>query len=178
LRPLTRRAVLEEAFARIDRPYGWGGHEGGVDCSRFVMDVLGSFGLELPRHSGRQAASGTHSIDVRGIADLGERQRLIDAAARHGVVLLHFPGHIILYLGHDAEGTPSAIHSFSEYAEPCDEGDDETLRRVDRVTVSDLTLGHGSSRRSFLERLERIVILGRRMTSELIGVATPREAAP
>src|SRR5690606_38975597 len=61
LRPLTRRAVLEEAFARIGRPYGWGGHEGGLDCSRFVMDVLASFGLELPRHSGRQAASGTHS---------------------------------------------------------------------------------------------------------------------
>ena len=178
LRPLTRRAVLEEAFARIDRPYGWGGHEGGVDCSRFVMDVLGAFGLELPRHSGRQAASGTHSIDVSAIADLGERQRLIDAAQRHGVVLLHFPGHIMLYLGHDAEGTPSAIHSFSEYAEACDEGDDETLRRVDRVTVSDLTLGHGSSRRSFLERLERIVILGRRMTSELIGVAAPRPASP
>lgn len=176
-RPLTRRAVLEEAFARIGHPYGWGDRDGGVDCSRFVMDVLATFGLELPRHSGRQAGAGTYSIDLRAIEDLGERERLIDAAARHGIVLLHFPGHIMLYLGRDADGTPSVIHSFSEYATPCEGEEGETLRRVDRVTVSDLTLGRGSSRRSFLERIERVVILGQRVGSELMGVATPREPA-
>lgn len=182
-RPLTRRAVLEEAFRRLDHPYGWGGYEGGVDCSRFVMDVLATFGLELPRHSGRQAASGTHWIDVGAIDDLAEKERLIDAAARRGIVLLHFPGHIMLYLGRDAEGTPRVIHSLSEYVEPCDAGGPaghgtETLRRVDRVTVSGLELGRGSSRRSFLERLERIVIFGRRLGPELLGVATSREPAP
>jgi cell wall-associated NlpC family hydrolase len=177
LRPLTRRAVLEEAFARLDRPYGWGDHEGGVDCSRFVMDVLGSFGLELPRHSGRQAGSGTYSIDLAEVPDLGERTRLLDAAARRGVVLLHLPGHIMLYLGRDDAGTPRVIHSFSEYLETCGGGEGETLRRVDRVTVSDLILGHGTSRRSFLERIDRIVILGRQLGPELIGVATPRAPA-
>lgn len=175
-RPLTRRALLEEAFARIDHPYGWGGRDGGVDCSRFVLDVMASFGLELPRHSSRQAGAGTYSIDLRDIEDLDERQRLIDVAAQQGIVLLYFPGHIMIYLGRDAEGTPSVIHSFSEYVEPCENG--ETLRRVDRVTVSDLTLGKGSSRRSFLERLERIVIFGRRAGVELMGVATAREPAP
>lgn len=175
-RPLTRRAVLEEAFRRIDHPYGWGDQAGGLDCSRFVMDILATFGLELPRHSGRQAASGTHTIDVSELTDLDERQRLIDAASRRGIVLLHFPGHIMLYLGRDADDTPRVIHSFSEYAEACEGG--ETLRRVDRVTVSDLTLGRGSSRRSFLERLDRIVILGQTMGPELIGVASPRRALP
>lgn len=180
-RPLTRRAVLTEAFARLGRPYGWGGQAGGLDCSRFVMDVMATFGVELPRHSGRQASSGTYSIDVREISELEERRRLIDAAARQGIVLLHFPGHIMLYLGRDADGVPMAIHAFSEYVEPCDaEGAteaDETLRRVDRVAVSDLSLGRGSSRRSFLERLERVVILGRTLGPGLIGVATPRAPA-
>src|SRR5690606_10602693 len=40
--PLTRRAFLTQAFARLDQPYGWGGQGGGLDCSRFVLDVLGS----------------------------------------------------------------------------------------------------------------------------------------
>ncbi|MCB9597429.1 MAG: C40 family peptidase [Sandaracinaceae bacterium] len=179
-RPLTRRAVIAEAFARLGQPYGWGGYEGGVDCSRFLMDVLGTFGLELPRHSARQAGSGTYSIDVSERPDLEERARLIDAAAQQGIVLLHFPGHIMLYLGRDAAGTPMAIHSFSEYLEPCASGGegDETLRRVDRVTVSDLTLGEGTSRRSFLERLERIVILGQRVGPGLIGTVTARAATP
>ena len=175
-RPLTRRGVLEEAFARLDRPYGWGGRAGGLDCSRFTMDVLGTFGLEMPRHSSRQADSGTYHIDLKPIEDLDERARLIDAANHRGIVLLHFPGHIMLYLGRDAQGTPMAIHSFSEYVEPC-EGGGETLRRVDRVTVSDLTLGRGSSRRSFLERIEDVSILGQTLGPELIGVATPRPAA-
>ncbi|MCA9604576.1 MAG: hypothetical protein KC619_03215, partial [Myxococcales bacterium] len=90
-------------------------------------------------------------------------------------------GHIMLYLGRDAAGTPMAIHSFSEYLEPCaaegGEGE-ETLRRVDRVTVSDLTLGRDTSRRSFLERLERIVVLGQRVGPGLIGTATARAATP
>ncbi|MBX3274902.1 MAG: C40 family peptidase [Sandaracinaceae bacterium] len=179
-RPLTRRAVLTEAFARLGQPYGWGGHEGGVDCSRFVMDVLGTFGLELPRHSGRQAGSGTYAIDLSGVADLDERLRLLDAAAGRAIVLLHFPGHIMLYLGRDASGAPMAIHAFSEYLEACPGGGegDETLRRVDRVTVSDLSLGQGTSRRSFLERLERLVLLGQRVGPELIGTASARAAAP
>jgi len=177
-RPLTRRAVLQEAFARLGRSYGWGGNDGGLDCSRFVMDVLSTFGLELPRHSSRQAASGTYSIDLREIPDLDERSRLIDAAAQRGVLLLHFPGHIMLYLGRDAAGTPMVIHAFSEYLEPCEGEGAETLRRADRVAVSDLTLGRGTSRRSFLERLERVVILGQRAGPGLIAVAEPRAPAP
>ncbi|MGE3633503.1 MAG: C40 family peptidase [Sandaracinaceae bacterium] len=180
-RPLTRRAVLEEAFARLGQPYGWGGHEGGLDCSRFVMDVLASFGLELPRHSSRQAASGTYTIDFEESLSRADRLRLLDAAAAQGVVLLHFPGHIMLYLGRDASGVPMAIHSFSEYLERCTptrtEERGETLRRVDRVTVSDLSLGDGSSRRSFLDRISKVVVLGDRVGSGLFAVAHPRRAA-
>ncbi|NOY89977.1 MAG: hypothetical protein GXP55_02120 [Deltaproteobacteria bacterium] len=181
-RPLTRRALLKEAFRWLDAPYGWGGHAGGRDCSRFLLDVFESFGLHLPRHSGRQALAGTFSIDVSGVERAEEKLPLLDAALRRGAVLLHFPGHIMFYLGRDRAGVPMVLHSFSEYVVPCagsaDEGEPlETLRRVDRVAISDLSLGEGSSRGSFLERITRIVVLGRPPGPSLAGVASLRPAA-
>lgn len=163
-RALTRRAVLETAFAMLDTPYGWGGERGGRDCSGFVLDVFSSFGLQLPRDSGRQALAGTDAIAVDPAASEHDRLALIDEASRRGVVLLHFPGHIMLYLGRTESGTPMVIHAFAEYLEPCT-GGGETLRTVDRVTVSDLSLGRGTSRRSFAERITRIVVLGHRPPS-------------
>ncbi len=183
-RPITRRAVLEAAFELLDSPYGWGGEGGGRDCSRFLMDVLGGFGLDLPRHSGRQALAGTFSIDVAEVESEREKLLLVDSAARKGIVLLHFPGHIMLYLGRTEEGTPMAIHAFAEYLEPCegvtlDDGTrGETLRMVDRVTVSDLSLGRGTSRTSFLERITRVTVLGKAPGVELRGAASLRSAAP
>lgn len=174
---LTRRAVLEAAFARLGEPYGWGGRDGHPDCSRFLMDLFDGFGLGLPRHSARQARAGTFSIDVAAMDDLGAKALLLDSAARRGVVLLHFPGHVMLYLGRDDAGAPMAIHAFSEYVEPCP-GGGETLRRADRVAVSTLALGAGSSRGSFLERLTTVTVIGAPPGPELRGVATPRRAAP
>jgi hypothetical protein len=179
-RPLTRRALLTEAFRYLGAPYGWGDRGGARDCSRYLLDVFASFGLELPRHSAHQAEAGTFVIDASEVSDPREKQRLIEAAARSGIVLLHFPGHIMLYLGETEAGAPMAIHAFSEYLVPCstDPGGGETLRRVDRVEVSDLTLGAGSSRRSFLERITKIAVLGRPAKPELRGAATFRRSAP
>ena len=98
-------------------------------------------------------------------------------AVTSGIVLLHFPGHIMLYLGRDEHGTPMVIHAFSEYLEAC-EPEGETLRRVDRVAVSDLTLGAGTSRRSFLERITKVIVLGSGPTAGLQGAVERRPAAP
>jgi hypothetical protein len=182
-RPLTRRALLEEAFRYLDTPYGWGGFKGGRDCSEFLMDVLGSFGLRLPRHSGMQAQAGSMSIDVSTVTDHTGRLALLDAAAERGVVLLSFAGHIMLYLGRSKEGTPMVMHAFAEYLQACTASSpkndkNETLFQVDRVQVSDLTLGAGTSRKSFLERLQRITILGDSPGHALAGVVERRPAAP
>ena len=181
-RPLTRRAVLEAAFALEGEPYGWGGREGQRDCSRFVIDVLGGFGLELPRHSARQALAGTFRVDVE---ELGRREKalLLESANQQGIVLVHFPGHIALYLGEDAEGRPMAIHAFSEYLTRCDASGPggeplETANRVDRITVSDLSLGEGSSRTDFLSRITQVTVLGPAPGPALRGAATMRPAAP
>ncbi len=182
--PITRRALYEKAFSYLDTPYGWGGKDGGRDCSRFLMDTFGAFGLRLPRPSGSQANAGSMTIDVSKVEAEDERLSLIDAADARGFVLLHFPGHIMLYLGRNAEGRPMAIHAFAEYLEACSPeqaqaaGRSETLRAVDRVQISDLSLGAGTSRRSFLERITKITVLGGTPGPALLGAVSRRPAAP
>jgi len=177
--PLTRRAVLEAAFAYLGEPYGWGGRGGHRDCSRFLMDVFDRFGVGLPRHSARQALAGSFSIDLSD-PELGPRDKLLllEAAADRGVVLAQMPGHILLYLGRAEDGTPMALHSLSEYAEPCPGGRGETLRRIDRVAVTSLSLGAETERGAFLERLTRLAVLGGPPGPELAGVAEPRPVMP
>jgi hypothetical protein len=178
LLPLTRRGLLTEAFSMLGKPYGWGGKDGGYDCSRFLLELFSRFGVDLPRHSARQAMAGTFAIDVSNVEDLNEKRLLLEAAARRGVVLLHFPGHIMLYLGTTEEGAPMAIHSFSEFLTPCEGIDEETINRVDRVAVSDLSLGAGSSRRDFLSRITRITVLGHTPGPALVANAELRQSAP
>lgn len=174
--PITRRAVLEAAFGLVGKPYGWGGQDGGRDCSRFIMDVFDRFGLELPRSSFDQARTGSFMVDLAGVDNETERLLLIDEAARRGLVLLYFPGHIMMYLGRDEHGTPMAIHAFAEYLAPCP-GGGETRFTQDRVTVTNLELGRGSSRTAFVQRLTRVVVLGDGPGIALQGAATVRPAA-
>jgi len=176
--PFTRRALLTEAFAMLGEPYGWGGKDGGYDCSRFLLELFARFGIDLPRHSARQAMAGTFSVDVTAVEDLREKRLLLEAAARRGAVLLQFPGHIMLYLGTSAEGVPMAIHAFSEFLTPCPGSEAETVNRIDRVAVSDLSLGAGSSRRDFLSRITRITVLGKTPGPELVADAELRPSAP
>jgi hypothetical protein len=164
-RPLSRRALLTDAFQYLGLPYGWGGYQGGRDCSRFLMDLFAGFGLDLPRHSGDQAIAG-EVIELPPDLPEPARARLIDEAHRRGLVLLHFPNHIMLYLGRDDDGVALALHSFAEYLVPCTgrsdgapEGERETLYTVERVQVSDLELGRGTSRGAFIERLTKITII-------------------
>lgn len=158
-RALTRHAFLQTVFAHLGEPYGWGGREGRHDCSSLVQHAFGTFGLHVPRNSRAQAQAGSAFVDLRAGDDDATRNAAITAAAGRGIVLLTFPGHVMIYLGSGADGTPRVLHALAEYVEPC-EGGGETLRLVDRVVVSDLSLGRGSSRRSLLQRITRIVIFG------------------
>lgn len=177
-RPLTRRDVLTEAFSLLGAPYGWGGKDGGYDCSRFLLEVFGRFGIALPRHSARQAEAGSFSIDVSGITDPAEKKLILEAAAGRGITLMQFPGHIMLYLGTNDAGMPMAIHAFSEFLTRCDDGELETVNRIDEVAVSDLSLGRGSSRGDLLERVTRITVLGQGPGPALKADAQVRPAAP
>ena len=166
-RPLTRRAVLTAAFAYLGEPYGWGDRDGGRDCSRYLMDLFAGLGLALPRHTSDQAIAGSYVVEVPPETREPDRLAVLDEHHRRGVLLLHFPGHIMLYLGRDTSGTPMAIHSFAEYLVPCagraadaPVGERETLLKVNGVHVSDLELGRGTSRTAFIQRITKITVLG------------------
>ncbi len=180
-RGLTRRALLAEAWRFIGSPYGLGDTDGGRDCSRLVLDMFDSFDLRLPRHSSWQAQAGSFWIDIEGVPE-ADRPLLFDAAARKGIVLLHFPGHVMLYLGRNERGVPMVLHALGEYMEPCPSaggqpGRGERLVRVKNVTVSDLELGRATSRTALLERVQRITVIGGTPGIELGGVAQLRPVA-
>lgn len=183
-RELTRAAVVETAFQYLGLPYGFGGAAGGYDCSGLLLDVFESFDVALPRHSGWQAQTGSFVVDLSKTTDEQEKLALLDAAQARGVVLLHFPGHIMLYLGRDAAGTPMALHALGEYARPCDARDVDadkkplnTVVAVRRVVVSNLELGRGSKRTSFIERLTKLVVFGAAPDAKLVASSGLRPAA-
>jgi hypothetical protein len=153
--PLTRKAVFEMALSQLGEEYGWGGRAGHRDCSRFLRDLLFTFGLQLGRHSGVQALQGAYTVDLQGM-DEAAKNAAIDRAAARGVVLLYMPGHIMLYLGRDGE-RPYAISAISEWLEPC-EGGADTVHRIDRVAVTTLELGRNTERTAFIERLTRLAV--------------------
>jgi len=179
----TRRNVLEAAFAHLGEPYGWGGDSGNRDCSRLLLDVFERFGLHLPRHSATQVTAGSFSVDVSTLESEKERLLLLDTALQRGIVLLHFPGHIMLYLGRDADGRPMALHSLAAYKAACSQPDPsnaagESLVKVNQVIVSDLELGRGSTSRSYLERITHLTVIGNSPGTALQGIAQLRPAAP
>jgi len=184
-RTLTRRAVLTEAWRYLNTAYGLGGVNNGRDCSRFLLDVFETFNVKLPRHSSWQSLAGTFSIDVKKTSE-ADRLLLIDSVAKKGMVLLHFPGHIMMYLGRNDAGKPMAIHAFAEYKKSCEQAPTsrpadephETLMKVKTVTVSDLEIGRGTSRKAFIERITRITVIGKSAGTALAGVAELRPAAP
>ncbi|MGI5829041.1 MAG: NlpC/P60 family protein [Bradymonadia bacterium] len=172
-RDLTRRRLLETLFLFNGDEYGWGGDRGNRDCSRLLLDAMKSFGLVLPRHSADQAVASSFYLDISGIDDLEEKLRILDEAHKQGIVFLHFPGHIMYYLGRDKNNEPTIFHAFSEYLEAChlEEPRVDTLVHVDTTTLSGLGLGEGTARRSFLERLSIISVFANNTGAALQDLA-------
>jgi hypothetical protein len=156
-RPLTRRSMLTAAFSMLGQTYGLGGAQGGLDCSGLLVDLFESFDIALPRFSGWQAKGGSYTLDVSEQTP-DEKLKKLELAAKDGVVLLHFPGHIMLYLGRSEDAQPRVLHALGDYLVPCAGGEDQV--DVQRVIVSGLGLGQGTSRTSLLERLTRMVVFG------------------
>ncbi len=167
--PFTRRNALRIALAHLGATYGWGGYRGGLDCSRFVQGVLAPFGIALPRNSITQASYGSEVADVKRLANAKKLQRLRESS-RCGLAVLQMPGHIMLYLGEQAEdgsGAGSfAVSSVGEVTLPCAScevggvGSPDVVLPINRVEVTSLATGQGTARGSWLERIERIVTIG------------------
>ena len=145
--PCTRGNFISMAFKCLGDPYGWGGQDNSVDCSSFVQDVYHTMGLKIPRDADHQELALLKQVKLGGL-DTDARYKLLRQQAEPGDLLFK-PGHVMMYLGTDASGTPLCIHSTSGYFINEAIGD-----YVRGVLVSDLTY-HNSAGDEAIDQLTR-----------------------
>jgi hypothetical protein len=126
---------------------------GEQDCSAFLDEVFAVMGIILPRDSKDQAQTGQMLAQFEE-KTLGPQKIEAFGGVLGGITLLPMKGHIMLYLGMVDE-RPYAIHAVWAYRER--KGDKDVPRVMNRVVVSDLSLGEGSQKGSLLKRLSKIV---------------------
>ena len=156
LLPYTQENVALQAFKMLNEAYGWGEMNGGRDCSRFIMDIFGTFGIALPRNSKLQARVGQDLGQVEG-RSVREIRQILDRAPPLAT-LLRIPGHIMLYLGKH-EGRYYAIHSIWGIQKP--NSSPSLVQKIARVVVSDLSIGGFGPQSSLLHRITDIRFLGK-----------------
>lgn len=97
--PLHAQNIASMIDSLLGQRYGWGGMYGNRDCSAFLRDIFAPFGLYLPRNSRGQANAGK-KISLSQL-NTEEKEQLLRKQGIPFLSLLHAPGHIMLYLGHD-----------------------------------------------------------------------------
>jgi len=146
----TPRNAISQAFKLLNAPYGWGGMYGEQDCSRFIQEVFATMGITLPRNSSQQGKVGKLIANFTKANPQENRRGILADTAMPGITTLHFPGHIMLFLG-SIDGIPYAIHDLFAYTEPGQP--EERLVPINRVVVSSLAIGDGTKKGSLLMRL-------------------------
>jgi hypothetical protein len=152
----TPRNIIEQAFKLLNAPYGWGGMNGEQDCSRFLQEVFATVGIDLPRNSAEQIKVCPALATFNEKTKLKQKLDILRSQAPGGITLLYMKGHIMLSLG-TVDNEPYAIHATWAYRE--NNGSKETVRVINKVTVSDLNLGADSKKGSLLSRLQKIAVI-------------------
>jgi hypothetical protein len=151
--PYTYRNVLTQLFKMQGDRYGWGGMRGARDCSALTQELYRCFGIYLPRDSSRQAAYVGHRIDLAG-KTTGEKSAILKSQAKPGDIL-HFPGHIMVYLGEHGgkHYVMSAAGGYGVYSESEEDYVYSTTRSV-YINTLDIKRASGIS---WLESLTTVV---------------------
>ncbi|MDR2192460.1 MAG: SH3 domain-containing protein [Endomicrobium sp.] len=145
----TQRNVLNQAFKHLNSPYGWGGMNGEQDCSSFIRQIFACFGIVMPRNSTGQSQVGIFAGSFEtGEPEYVRAQRIIKNA-EPAIALIYFPGHIMLYAGHEAQ-KPYIIHSIWGYGEDTEKESKTYL--INRVAITSMNLGDASDKGSLLNR--------------------------
>ena len=95
-------------------------------------------GILLPRDADQQELAMNNSVSLAGLATADRYGKVGEAPVG---ALLFKPGHVMLYLGRDAQGTPLVIHSASSYF--TFEGGKASKHYIRQVLVSDLSYQNG-----------------------------------
>lgn len=147
----TKRNAINQAFKVLGEKYGWGGKDGLRDCSSFVQDVFATMGINLPRHSGQQAAVGTVLASIEESL-AGETTKTAMDSAVPGITLFGFNGHIMLYLGKINDSYYTLHQLFGYY-------DKDGFKTVNKTVVTNLDLGKGSKMGTIKERVKSVNII-------------------
>ena len=121
--PLTHNNLVRLAFQPLHTEYGWGGENEGMDCSSYVQNIYRAMGAELPRDANMQE----RACSLLPLVGCSTTERYARLAQAPPGALLFYPGHVMLYLGRDAGGTPLVIHDISSYHK---DGEKHYIRQV------------------------------------------------
>ncbi|MFN2341015.1 MAG: NlpC/P60 family protein [Halanaerobium sp.] len=113
-----RENIVKQAFKMLGERYDWGGKYERRDCSRFIMDVFRSFGIELPRNADLQEKLSPFENYI--FSGNSKERRTVLKKLKAGDIL-HLPGHIMLYLG-EYQHKNYLIHAASGYGELDEQG--------------------------------------------------------
>ena len=92
----------------VGKPYGWGGYLENRDCSSMIRDLLGTYGIWLPRDSKDQMDIG-HTYTFPKTSD--EKIALIKEKGIPFFTILRKKGHNMLYVGNAPNGDPLILHA-------------------------------------------------------------------
>jgi len=94
----------------LGQNYGWGGLFENRDCSAVLKDLFSLFALWVPRNSYYQSRQGGIFYSLDSLSNPEKEQFIL----KNGVpflTLVWLPGHIMLYLGADAQGRAVVFHN-------------------------------------------------------------------
>ena len=150
--PYTGKAVIELALKRLGDRYGWGGLDYSQDCSGMVREIYSCFGFFVPRTTWPQLEmQGSEHYDL---TDMTDAEKLAVLKKLPAGTMLHFPGHVMLYLGmkNDRPYVISAVGSFAP--ETLEVG---TAQSINTVVINDLYM-HRRSGDTWLKSLNGAVV--------------------
>ena len=157
---LTPAHVASIGDRMMGQPYGWGGLNGGRDCSAMMRDLFAPFGIWLPRNSARQAESGAR-VSLDTLKPAAKEQRLL-ASAQPFRTLVWMPGHIGLYVG-QWQGRAAFFHNMWGVRTQLDDGR-EGRAIVGRAVITSLRPGAERAdvdeERLLIERVGAFTVIG------------------
>lgn len=151
----TQRNVIYQAFKHLNSPYAWGGFSGEQDCSTFVRQVFGCFGFILPRTSSSQIKCGNNLMEMSNSDSIYTKNMKITDNALPAISLIYLPGHIMIYIGKDDYGIPYVIHSIWG-TEDYNDKKEKIINFINRIVVSNLSIGDNTYKGSLIERITKI----------------------